>query len=758
MPVTPIIDRDNKLPPAQDYGFLSREAVSLVQSLSGEIWTDFNTHDPGITLLESICYALTDLGYRTSFDIQDILTPEKPSSKAWEKIFYTARQILPCNPLTLLDYRKLLIDTEGVRNAWIEKSDDYEIIMYLQKEDAVRSDRPRYSLTYDSGKGAEVLRLRGLYKVFVDYEDYILKDKREDEIAEVLRKKLQFHRNLCEDFISVSSIEYEKFPIEAVIQVNEGTDIDLINANIYKVIHDFFSPPITFYSLDQMIEKYETAEDIFDGPALKFGFIDTKELELSERYKDIHLSDIIHLITGISGVIAVKKFTFGRSDSVYSEFTEWINEVTDMQKTPRLDIENSAISFVRSGDRHRPDRNKQPNRERVMALFSFLQSADFRSRLKGTSKDLSVPTGEYMNISDYYPFQHNLPLSYGMSEKYIDDAVDKQAIATAVAEWLDRKAGSQLRRIFLALLEEDEDEVRNDIDSLFDSPDFEPSEVKDVIDRLLNNKSTFAIINHIAHEILEDPDGKKSLKERLHQLVDNKPISILLSERTRVLGMLSLKVQKKTLLQIIHQDEVDQLRAAYIKFQIERLDRSKQLTLQLKGFLMIFEQILADHLSKLSHLRQLLSFDTSFEQSFFPQVLTGIQDLEALFIDFSRYKESQIGLIETEDKFISNRNGILDHMIARFSESMDKYSFFMKGYLGKAAGRKLITDKVAFLSDYIQISSYRAKGFDYTMTEKSWGSDNVEGLKRRICRLLGIENVSRRMIAHDAIAIREIAL
>src|SRR6266498_2676046 len=166
MPASRTIDKNNKLSHAQDYNFLRREGINLIQKLSGEIWTDYNTHDPGITLLEAICYALTDLGYRTAFDIQDILAPEKLSFNTWEKVFLTAREILPCNPLTLIDYRKLIIDTKGVKNAWIEKSDDYEILMYLQQTKSKESAESKYSLTYDPKKGEEVLRLRGLYKVF----------------------------------------------------------------------------------------------------------------------------------------------------------------------------------------------------------------------------------------------------------------------------------------------------------------------------------------------------------------------------------------------------------------------------------------------------------------------------------------------------------------------------------------------------------------------------------------------------------------
>jgi len=73
MPGSIVIDKDNKLPNSQNYRFLRKEGIALIQNLSGDSWTDYNTHDPGITLLEAICYALTDLGYRTSFDIQDIL-------------------------------------------------------------------------------------------------------------------------------------------------------------------------------------------------------------------------------------------------------------------------------------------------------------------------------------------------------------------------------------------------------------------------------------------------------------------------------------------------------------------------------------------------------------------------------------------------------------------------------------------------------------------------------------------------------------
>ena len=58
---------------AMDYAGLRREGISLLERLGGTIWSDFNTHDPGVTILEQLCYAITDLGYRINYGMADLL-------------------------------------------------------------------------------------------------------------------------------------------------------------------------------------------------------------------------------------------------------------------------------------------------------------------------------------------------------------------------------------------------------------------------------------------------------------------------------------------------------------------------------------------------------------------------------------------------------------------------------------------------------------------------------------------------------------
>ena len=62
-----------------DYGFLRQVGIRYLQEMAkaGLQWTDFNTHDPGITILEQLCYAITDLGYRIAYELPDLLAARR---------------------------------------------------------------------------------------------------------------------------------------------------------------------------------------------------------------------------------------------------------------------------------------------------------------------------------------------------------------------------------------------------------------------------------------------------------------------------------------------------------------------------------------------------------------------------------------------------------------------------------------------------------------------------------------------------------
>ena len=121
---------------SMDFFFLKEEGIRLVQQLAGQIWTDYNPHDPGITILEQLCYAMADLGFRTDFKIQDLLNARsRQQRQALNSTFYDASEILPTTPVSLNDYRKLIIDhIVSIKNAWIEPVFDnlgFQNILYV---------------------------------------------------------------------------------------------------------------------------------------------------------------------------------------------------------------------------------------------------------------------------------------------------------------------------------------------------------------------------------------------------------------------------------------------------------------------------------------------------------------------------------------------------------------------------------------------------------------------------------------------------
>ena len=123
MPLSLTIPKRLIYPPSMDYTLLRREGLRHIERLGSAVWTDFNSHDPGVTMLEVLCYALTDLGYRTQLPAADLFTPSGN-----RKAFFTAAEILPNAPVTALDFRKILIDTEGVKNAWLQGCVDAPVL------------------------------------------------------------------------------------------------------------------------------------------------------------------------------------------------------------------------------------------------------------------------------------------------------------------------------------------------------------------------------------------------------------------------------------------------------------------------------------------------------------------------------------------------------------------------------------------------------------------------------------------------------
>jgi hypothetical protein len=95
------ISRTDPGDPELEFESLKKVGIDEIQRLSGNRWTDFNIHDPGVTILEQLCFAITELGYKTAFDIKDLLASQEVEVDPENSSFISAAEILDIDRSTL---------------------------------------------------------------------------------------------------------------------------------------------------------------------------------------------------------------------------------------------------------------------------------------------------------------------------------------------------------------------------------------------------------------------------------------------------------------------------------------------------------------------------------------------------------------------------------------------------------------------------------------------------------------------------------
>ena len=90
------------------YAELQKRTIQEIQGLSGDVWTDFNPHDPGVTIADVVNYALTELSYKLSFKLEDYLSDTNGKYSIQKYGLFPDNEVYPTSPVTTDDYRKLI--------------------------------------------------------------------------------------------------------------------------------------------------------------------------------------------------------------------------------------------------------------------------------------------------------------------------------------------------------------------------------------------------------------------------------------------------------------------------------------------------------------------------------------------------------------------------------------------------------------------------------------------------------------------------
>jgi hypothetical protein len=386
-----------------NFEFLRSSGIKLIQQLAGKNWTDFNLHDPGVTILEQLCFAITELAYRTDFPIEDLLSNERGIIDYEKNAFYLKEDILTTNPVTINDYRKVIIDEiDEVENVWL------------------------YPVRSAHSKGA----LTGLYKIYVQVTAGIAEEMLSgnnvlaDGIAEMVRGCFVSKRNLCEDIIEeIIVLKPVKVAVEAEILIAEQEITEEVLANIYHHLESSLNIPVRYYAEKELIEQGYSVDEIYNGPFLKKGFI--PDSELNDRKTVIDPAELIKSLSQIHGVLSVKKLRI-------------LSNQQSKHNKPFSIPENSfALLDIQSSEQHiklfRDSFELPVKRPLFRLILQKIRESHNRSFIHSFNNKSSknLIKGKHHQNDVYHSIQNQFPKIYGIGREGLLKSSPKQRKAQA---------------------------------------------------------------------------------------------------------------------------------------------------------------------------------------------------------------------------------------------------------------------------------------------------------------------------------------
>src|SRR5450432_474297 len=722
---------DSGFPDYLDFAVLRSSSIEYLSSLTGKVWTDYNVHDPGITILEMLIYALLDLGYRTNLPVEDIFA-RNPADTSKDNNFFTPAQILTCNPVTITDFRKMLIDINGVKNAWLTVAEDITLMNLCNKANTPLIESANNSTTCST-------YINGLYHITLQLDDPLLRTK-EDVINDV-KEKLLSHRNLCEDFIDISVLCPLNIGICADIGLTTNASAEDVYINIVKVLEKFFSQAPKFYTLQQLLDKNKKIEDIFAGRPYNLktshGFVDTDEFEEIRLKTEIHLSDIYNVLLSIDGVATVKKLKLTQDGKTFSDKWQFI---IPAGYTTVFSTAFSSVQFSINGIVVPVDYQK---------ISSAVKAASDNSNKlwqPAANIDLAVPAGIYHNdLAEYYSIQNEFPLNYAIGEGGLpkDATPQRQAQALQLKGYLlffDQLLANYLsqlcniRNLFSFKLNGDTGNQRTYfINELKNVPDF----AKLILNVTDESGASTAIKNNstLGYPVLKK-DFEKLKKQGNFTSSDLRKIQQAFTCKTQnefstIAGFLQNNFSNSNLYQVSSSlATTDNSFFYYIDFPAEDIIVTGELyattadALRAINLLPAMGEIAANYKS-FGTGNGAVSFTIQLNQLAYAGYLSQV--------------------IEDKSSFEPRRDGFLNHLLSRFAEQFTDYALLSYSFLEEDelyAG--IIKSKEDFLKKYPLLSSSRGKAFDYRSSAKN----NISGFEKRFKSYAGIESSSSNSLCN----------
>ena len=211
------------------YTRLQRQTLKEMQRMSGKVWTDYNAHDPGVTLADVANYALAELDYKLGFGTADYLSEAERTFEAARFGLFPPTDVYTTSPVTEDDYRRMLIaDVPGADNLTVH---------------------------CDPESGGYTVRI--LLSPFAETSG--------EEVTKLVTEVFHSHRNLCESLSSVEILQPDILDFEADVELEPGADATGVLAHLYRRILRYLSDGADVLTPDNRLADGVSPEEWLEG-------------------------------------------------------------------------------------------------------------------------------------------------------------------------------------------------------------------------------------------------------------------------------------------------------------------------------------------------------------------------------------------------------------------------------------------------------------------------------------------------------------
>lgn len=366
------------LPEHLDFDRLRDRAIGELHRLTGYRWTDFNAHDPGLTLLEALCFALTDLGYRAGYPVSDWLAEGQGADG-----LPPASAALSTAPVSESDWRHWLIHASGHGQARMEDAEASVTLYYYPEEEAI-------SLKPDVG--AIPVPLRGILQPTHQIPDI-------SAIRGAGTDHLPAQKNSAADI-------WVSLEVEIAPEITNPDTLNGIYQSLYNALKQAIEAPPRFRSVAEAKREGYTTEEVFEGPLLDKGILDKNEMPKTATRTALYASDLIGLAMRVQGVAVVRTIELRQG-------TEKSNWVLALPVGKMLVFKGLQLSFFRKG---------------TLMAWSAPTLAEPNPPAAVSLAPAPTPPRR-RNMGRYHSIRHHLPLLYGLYEQSESPARTKQLSA-----------------------------------------------------------------------------------------------------------------------------------------------------------------------------------------------------------------------------------------------------------------------------------------------------------------------------------------